>query len=183
MRVTGEPVLRQQELNDAFSGALYASGLSFVLVALSLIIGIRSGRLIAALLITLVVGSIWTTGLAAITVGRLNLISVAFLVLFFGLGVDFGTHLGLRHLEEARQGKPFREALTARDDGRGAEHHAQRALRRARLPRLRADLLYRPRRVRHHLGARHAGRGRRHLHGAAGADGADAAAPEAGRAA
>ncbi len=111
VRVTGEPVLRQQELSDAFSGAVYASGLSFILVALSLIIGIRSGRLIVALLITLVVGSLWTTGLAALAVGRLNLISVAFLVLFFGLGVDFGTHLGLRHLEEARQGKPFKEAL------------------------------------------------------------------------
>jgi hopanoid biosynthesis associated RND transporter like protein HpnN len=111
MRVTGDPVLRQQELNDAFSGAIYASGFSFVLVALSLILGIRSGRLIAALLITLVVGSIWTTGLAAVSIGRLNLISVAFLVLFFGLGVDFGTHLGLRHLEEARRGVPFPEAL------------------------------------------------------------------------
>lgn len=111
MRVTGDPVLRQQELNDAFSGAIYASGFSFVLVALSLIVGIRSGRLIAALLITLIVGSIWTTGLAAVTVGRLNLISVAFLVLFFGLGVDFGTHLGLRHLEETRRGAPFGEAL------------------------------------------------------------------------
>jgi predicted RND superfamily exporter protein len=42
MRVTGLPVLRQQELNDAFSGALYASGLSFVLVAATLIFGIRS---------------------------------------------------------------------------------------------------------------------------------------------
>lgn len=111
VRVTGDPVLRQQELNDAFSGALYASGFSFVLVALSLILGIRSGRLIAALLITLMVGSIWTTGLAAITVGGLNLISVAFMVLFFGLGVDFGTHLGLRHLEEARKGGSFGEAL------------------------------------------------------------------------
>jgi len=111
IRVTGEPVLRQQELNDAFSGAAYASGLSFVLVALSLILGIRSGRLIAALLITLVIGSLWTTGLAAVAVGRLNLISIAFLVLFFGLGVDFGTHLGLRHLEAARQGKPFKESL------------------------------------------------------------------------
>jgi uncharacterized protein len=119
VRVTGEPVLRQQELSDAFSGAAYASGLSFVLVAVSLIIGIRSGRLIVALLLTLVVGSIWTTGLAAMTVGSLNLISVAFLVLFFGLGVDFGTHLGLRHLEEARQGKPFREALVASMMGEG----------------------------------------------------------------
>lgn len=119
VRVTGEPVLRQQELNDAFSGALYASSLSFVLVALSLIIGIRSGRLIAALLITLVIGSIWTAGLAAATIGRLNLISVAFLVLFFGLGVDFGTHLGLRHLEEAKQGKSFRDALVASMVGEG----------------------------------------------------------------
>jgi hopanoid biosynthesis associated RND transporter like protein HpnN len=119
VRVTGEPVLRQQELNDAFSGALYASSLSFVLVALSLIIGIRSGRLIIALLLALVVGSVWTAGLAAVTIGRLNLISVAFLVLFFGLGVDFGTHLGLRHLEEAKQGKSFKDALLAAMLGEG----------------------------------------------------------------
>ena len=119
VRVTGEPVLRQQELNDAFSGAIYASGLSFVLVALSLIIGIRSGRLIAALLIALVIGSVWTAGLAAVTIGRLNLISVAFLVLFFGLGVDFGTHLGLRHLEEAKHGKSFKDALLASILGEG----------------------------------------------------------------
>ncbi len=118
-RVTGEPVLRQQELNDAFSGALYASSLSFVLVALSLVIGIRSGRLIAALLLTLVVGSVWTTGLAALAIGRLNLISVAFLVLFFGLGVDFGTHLGLRHLEEAKRGRNFKDALIASMLGEG----------------------------------------------------------------
>lgn len=111
-RVTGEPALRQQELNDAFSGAMTASILSFVLVALSLVIGIRSGRLIVALLLTLVIGSIWSTGLAAVTIGSLNLISVAFLVLFFGLGVDFGTHLGLRYLEEARNGGDFKRALT-----------------------------------------------------------------------
>lgn len=119
IRVTGEPVLRQQELNDAFSGAAVASSLSFVLVALSLIIGIRSGRLIIALLVTLVIGSVWTTGLAAVAIGRLNLISVAFLVLFFGLGVDFGTHLGLRHLEEAKQGKSFKDALIAAMLGEG----------------------------------------------------------------
>jgi hopanoid biosynthesis associated RND transporter like protein HpnN len=111
MRLTGDPALHQQELNDAFSGALYASGLSFVLVALSLVLGIRSGRLIGALLITLVIGTVWAMGLAAITVGQLNLISVAFTVLFFGLGVDFGTHLGLRHLEETAKGAPFGEAL------------------------------------------------------------------------
>lgn len=110
-RLTGEPVLRQQELNDALSGALKASILSLVLVATILTIGIRSWRLIAALLVSLIVGAIWTAGLAAVSVGQLNLISVAFMVLFFGLGIDFGTHLGMRHLEAARSGASFDDAL------------------------------------------------------------------------
>jgi len=118
-RITGEPVLRQQELNDAFSSALYASGLSLILVASILTIGIRSGRTIAALLIALLVGAVWTTGLASISVGRLNLISVAFMVLFFGLGIDFGTHLSLRYLEAARRGMPFEGALRTAVAGEG----------------------------------------------------------------
>jgi hopanoid biosynthesis associated RND transporter like protein HpnN len=110
-RLTGEPVLRQQELNDALSGALDASILSLILVSTILTLGIRSGRMIAALLMSLIVGAIWTAGLAAVSVGQLNLISIAFMVLFFGLGIDFGTHLGLRHLEAARGGAPFGDAL------------------------------------------------------------------------
>lgn len=110
-QITGDPALRHQELHDAFSGATSASVLSFILVALSLVLGLRSGRLIAALLITLIIGGIWTTGLATLFVGRLNLISVAFMVLFIGLGVDFGTHTGLRFLEERKAGKSFEEAM------------------------------------------------------------------------
>lgn len=112
-QVTGDPSLRQQELNDAFSGAVAASSLSFILVALSLIFGLRSGRLIVTLLIVLVIGGVWTTGLATLFVGNLNLISIAFMVLFFGLGVDFGTHMGLRFLEERKAGLPFEPALRA----------------------------------------------------------------------
>lgn len=111
MHVTGFPVLRQQELNEVFSGAAYASVLSFVLVSISLFL-IRSWRIVVALVVTLVIGSVITTGLAAVSVGRLNLISIAFLVLFFGLGVDFGTHFGLRYLEESRTRASFREAIT-----------------------------------------------------------------------
>ncbi len=118
-RVTGEPVLRQQELNDAFSSALYASGLSLILVSAILTIGIRSGRTIAALLIALLMGAVWTTGLASVSVGRLNLISVAFMVLFFGLGIDFGTHLSLRYLEAARRGASFEAALRTAVKGEG----------------------------------------------------------------
>ncbi|EWY42350.1 hypothetical protein N825_19400 [Skermanella stibiiresistens SB22] len=105
-RVTGAVALRQTELDTVAAGAWIASALSFVLVSLVLIIGIRSGRMIAAILGTLVIGLLWTSGLAALTVGQLNLISVTFAVMFFGLGDDFGGHLGLRYQEELLEGGP-----------------------------------------------------------------------------
>ena len=119
MRLTGEPALREQELDSAFSSALYASILSFVLVALTLVIGIRSWRVILALLATLIIGSVWTSGLAAITVRELNLISLAFMVLFVGLGVDFGTHLALRQMELAGRGVDTSDATRRAIAGEG----------------------------------------------------------------
>ena len=59
----------------------------------------RSLRLIGATLLTLAVGLVLTAGFATLTIGRLNLISVTFAVLFVGLGVDFGIHLALRFQE------------------------------------------------------------------------------------
>ena len=118
IRLTGQPVLDQQELDAAFSGALAASLLSFALVALTLVLGIRSWRLILILITTLVVGSVWTSGLAAIVVGELNLISLAFGVLFFAIGVDFGTHLGLRYMEQA-MGASSEQAITRSVIGEG----------------------------------------------------------------
>ncbi|MDX6804459.1 MMPL family transporter [Terrihabitans rhizophilus] len=111
VQITGDPVLRRQELHDAFAGASTASVLSLILVAISLVLGVRSGRLIFVLMVTLLLGGILTTGLAALVVGRLNLISIAFMVLFIGLGVDFGTHLGLRFMEEHKKGLPFEKAM------------------------------------------------------------------------
>jgi hopanoid biosynthesis associated RND transporter like protein HpnN len=119
LRMTGMPALREQELESAFSGALYASILSFVLVALTLVIGIRSWRVIFALLVTLVIGSVWTSGLAALAVRELNLISLAFMVLFFGLGVDFGTHLALRQMESVAGGADTTRATRRAVRGEG----------------------------------------------------------------
>jgi hypothetical protein len=70
------------------------------------VLGIGSWRLILTLIVALLVGSVWTTGLAAAAVRELNLISLAFGVLFFAVGVDFGTHLGLRYLEQAESSSP-----------------------------------------------------------------------------
>ena len=51
---------------------------------------------IASLIITIFVGLSITLGIVAFTVGSLNIISVAFAVLFIGISVDFGIQLSLR---------------------------------------------------------------------------------------
>ena len=63
----------------------------------------------------------WTAAFAAATVGVLNLISVAFAVLFIGLCVDFGIHYGLRYCEAARDGleRATASALAAASVGPG----------------------------------------------------------------
>ncbi|MFC5356239.1 MMPL family transporter [Azospirillum himalayense] len=106
MRVTGAVPLRQTELDTVANSAGVATILSFILVSAVLIAGMRSGRLIACIMVVLLLGLTLSAGAAALTVGRLNLISVTCAVMFFGLGDDYGGHLGLRYQEELRRGLP-----------------------------------------------------------------------------
>jgi uncharacterized protein len=103
LRLTGGAVLEDEELQSVGAGALTASVATAVAVALLLLWGLRSWRLIVATLLTLAVGLLVTAGFTALAIGRLNLISVAFAVLFVGLGVDFGIHVVLRYQEQLRR--------------------------------------------------------------------------------
>ena len=100
LRLTGSAPLEQEELESVAEGMGLAGLISFTLVLVLLLVGLRSARLVGAVLLTLVMGLIWTAAFATLVVGRLNLISVAFAVLFIGLSVDFGIHFVLRVREE-----------------------------------------------------------------------------------
>lgn len=115
-RITGDRVLQTEELYAVQRQAAMAGLASFLLVAMILFLALRSLRLILATLLTLAMGLACTAGFAALSIGHLNLISVAFAVLFIGLGVDFGIHFTLR----------YREALTASSDHVRALDHAAR---------------------------------------------------------
>ena len=52
-------------------------------------------------------------------IGTLNLLSVAFAVLFIGLSVDFGLHFALRYREELWRGFSQHEALVEAAKGGG----------------------------------------------------------------
>ncbi|SDF80955.1 hypothetical protein SAMN05216241_102421 [Limimonas halophila] len=117
VRLTGEAVIEHQELITVESSGVRAALLSLVAVAAILLIGLRAPRLVTCSLITLVLGLIWTAGIAAVVVGELNLISVAFAVLFLGLGIDFCIHFALRYREERRNGTAATIAATGRGVG------------------------------------------------------------------
>ena len=111
IRVTGGPALEYEELESATRGAGIAGALALAMVSVVLIAGLGSWRLVLATLGTLLVGLACTAGFAAAAIGSLNLISIAFAVLYIGLGVDYAIHLSLRYRELVRLGAAQGEAL------------------------------------------------------------------------
>jgi hopanoid biosynthesis associated RND transporter like protein HpnN len=100
VRLTGAPAIENDELKTLSDGAELSLGLSFGLVTLVLFLALRSGRLILPIVITLIAGLVATAGFAALAVGTLNPISVAFAVLFLGLAADFSIQVAVRYREE-----------------------------------------------------------------------------------
>ncbi len=113
MRLTGSLPMADEELESVVDGLGLAGFLSLAMVLILLTWGLKSVRLVVTTLITLIFGLIWTAGFATLTVGTLNLISVAFAVLFIGLSVDFGIHYGLRYKECIFTGSNTETALIA----------------------------------------------------------------------
>ena len=100
IRLTGPIPIEAEERETIAQGAGVTAGVSLGLVAVVLIVGLRSLRLVATMVATLVVGLLWTAGFVAAAIGSLNLITASAPVLFIGLGVDFGIQLGMRYREE-----------------------------------------------------------------------------------
>lgn len=99
IRLTGEKALEQEEMQSLSEDTLLAGIVSLVLVCLMLSLGLRSFKLVICTIFTLLMGLVLTAGFAAWTVGHLNVLSVAFAVIFIGLGVDFAIHICLRYRE------------------------------------------------------------------------------------
>jgi len=72
---------------------------------------LRSLRIIAAVAASLAVGLAVSTAAGLVVVGALNVISMAFFVLFIGLGVDFGLQFSVRYRAERHDHPDLRTAL------------------------------------------------------------------------
>jgi len=116
VRLTGSVVLDDEEFASVAKGAVAGLIGSLILVTLWLYLAVRSWRLMLPIMSTLVLGLLLTTGFAAVAIGTLNLISVAFAILFVGIAVDFAIQFTVRLRERSRMHPVLVDAL--RETGR-----------------------------------------------------------------
>ncbi|MDH3589786.1 MAG: MMPL family transporter, partial [Gammaproteobacteria bacterium] len=111
IRLTGPVALEYEELISVTRGAQLAGLLALGMVLVILYFALRSVWLVLAALLTLITGLLATAAFAAFAIGSLNLISIAFAVLYIGLGIDFTIHYCLRFREALAGGKDKSSAL------------------------------------------------------------------------
>lgn len=96
VRLTGQVALEDEELVSASENAVTTAVVALLSVLLILLLAFRSWRLMLISLLTLIIGLIATAAFAAVAFGTLNVISIAFSVLYIGLGIDLVIHYLLR---------------------------------------------------------------------------------------
>jgi hopanoid biosynthesis associated RND transporter like protein HpnN len=119
VRLTGPVPLADEEFATLADGALGNAVLTIAAVALLLWLGLRSGRIIVSILSMLAIGLVLTAAFGLMVVGPFNLISMAFAVLFVGLGVDLGIQFSVRCRAERYRRDDLQEALVAAGRGVG----------------------------------------------------------------
>lgn len=87
-----------------------SSALSLVLAAIAFVITFRRARALVAVLPPLACGTAWTVAIASLVASPLSAISLAFVSVVVGVGVDSGTHVYAALLEGRSRGLSPREA-------------------------------------------------------------------------
>ena len=100
VRLTGPVAMSDEEFGTIKENAARNGVITFAIVLLILWLALRSGKLVVALFVNLLVGLPITAALGLFMVGSFNLISVYFAVLFVGIGVDFAIQYSVRYRSE-----------------------------------------------------------------------------------
>ncbi len=113
VRLTGSVPLSDEEFASLADHAWLVGGAMILFMLVTLRLAVRSWRIVGAILGTTIAGLIVTAAVGLAVVGQFNLISVAFIPLFVGLGVDFGIQLGVRFQAERLTPEDRAQAMAA----------------------------------------------------------------------
>lgn len=119
VRLTGPVPLSDEEFGTLADRAELMVGAMLAAVLLTLWLAVRSFRIIACILITLVVGLMITMAIGLMAAHVFNIISIAFVALFVGIGVDFGIQFCVRYRAERHADDDLRPALIRAGRGVG----------------------------------------------------------------
>lgn len=102
--VTGEAVLRSDEMEQARRDTEVAALISLGLTALAFVGTCRAVMRPLLATLCLLIGLSYTLGFATLAVGSLNILSITLVPILIGLAIDYGVHLIFRYEEQVREG-------------------------------------------------------------------------------
>jgi uncharacterized protein len=120
VRLTGPVPLQDEEFATLAQRAGLIAALAGGAIILMLWLAVRSPWLIASILATTLVGLVTAAALGLAVFHRFNVISVAFIPLFVGLGIDIGIQFSVRYRAVRGTGSDVGKALIATGRGMGS---------------------------------------------------------------
>jgi uncharacterized protein len=97
VRITGPIPLADAQFATLQQGLWLNSLITAMIVLIVLYLALQSVRIVLAVVVTIFVGLVTTAALGLLLVGAFNPISVAFAMLFVGLGADFAIQFSVRY--------------------------------------------------------------------------------------
>jgi len=110
--LTGKPVLQADELATTNADMTRGSIVAVAVIAVLSALMFRSVTRPLLVVITFAIAFGWTYGLTTLLVGRLNLLSLVFMLVLVAAGLDYGIHLLSRYVE-CRRSMRANSAVTA----------------------------------------------------------------------
>jgi hopanoid biosynthesis associated RND transporter like protein HpnN len=111
VRITGQVPISDAEFATVSEGFGVNGAITGVIVLLIIYSALKSLKIVGAVFVTVIAGLAVTFAAGLLLVHTLNVISIAFAVLFVGIGVDFGIQFSVRYRAERYDCPDFFDAL------------------------------------------------------------------------
>ena len=97
---TGLPIIEYDEMQSSQSSMSLATLISFLGVLAVMIVAFGGFRHAILAMAARVVAMVWACGYITLAVGYVNILSIAFASILFGLGIDYGIYYVARYLQQ-----------------------------------------------------------------------------------
>ena len=109
--LTGSIPLGHDEMVYSMEGLGFTSAIALIAITVLLILSFRMWVAPLLALVNLIIGLIWAAGISSLLVPVLNIMTMMFVLILIGLGIDFSIHIISSFTEMRAQGLSLGEAM------------------------------------------------------------------------